>query len=273
MNKNFSFLIFLGLLSGSFICAVIIGILPPGYEIVAIILAVIGLLFDVIAASARFYSYYFVPFIKRKNNVVTLSHEPPFYVTASGNAIIVKEEDNTYASVFVKIPVYLSSTEMSDEEKLNFARSFSKMITVNSRYPMKLASQLYYLNKDEYIRRISAKLNEIEDKYDKLKADKTTPDKLLERVEGELAMWHNLFDGVNKSSSQNQMAYAMVSAPGANEEEAVAIAMQRAEEVAAGAGSIFGVTASIATGEEMLVFVEPEYSIPPATISELLKKG
>ena len=273
MNKNFSFLIFIGFLCATFICAIIISVLPPGYEILAIILMIIGLLLDVIAASARFYSYYFVPFIKRKNNVVTLNDEPPFYVTASGNAIIVREEDNTYASVFVKIPVYLSSTEMSDEEKLNFARSFSKMITVNSRYPMKLASQLYYLNKDEYIRRISAKLNEVEDRYDKLKADKTTPDKLLERAEGELAMWHNLFDSVNKSPSQNQMAYAMISAPGANEEEAVAIAMQRAEEVAAGAGSIFGVTASIATGEEMLAFVEPEYSIPPATISELLKKG
>ena len=144
MNKNFSFLIFIGFLSATFICAIIISVLPPGYFILAIIIMIIGLLLDVIAASARFYSYYFVPFIKRKNNVVTLSDEPPFYVTASGNAIIVREEDNIYASIFVKIPVYLSSTEMSDDEKLNFARSFSKMITVNSRYPMKLASQLYH---------------------------------------------------------------------------------------------------------------------------------
>ena len=272
MNKNFYFLIFIGFLSATFICAIIISVLPPGYALIAIVIMMLGLLFDVIAASTRFYAYYFMPFIGRKNGTVILNDEPPFYVTASGNAIIVREDENIYASVFIKIPVYLSSTEMSDEEKLNFSRSFSKMITINSRYPMKLASQLYYLNKDEYIRRISAKLNEVEDKYNKLKSDKTTPDKLLERAEGELAMWHNLFDGVNKSPSQNQMAYAMVSAPGANEEEAVAIAMQRAEEIAAGAGSIFGVSASIATGDEMLVFVEPEYSIPPATISELMKK-
>ncbi len=272
MNKNFYFIIFLAFLSASFIFAVIISILPPSLFPLAILLMIIGLFLDVLAASTKFYAYYFTPFLKRKNNTVVLNAEPPFYVTASGNAIIVREDENVYASVFVKIPVYLSSTEMSDEDKLNFARSFSKLITINSKYPMKLASQLYYLNKDEYIRRISAKLNEVEDRYEKLKADKTTPDRLLGRAEGELAMWHNLFDGVNKSPSQNQIAYTMVSAMGANEEEAVAIAMQRAEEISAGAGSIFGVTASIASGEEMLTFIEPEYSIPPATISELLKK-
>ena len=262
---------FAGFLAAAFVCAIIISIVPAGYFFVAFILLIIGLFLDILAASSKFYAYYYMPFMKRKGRVVTLNSEPAFYVPASGNAIVVREGENVYASAFVKIPIYLSATEMSNEEKLNFAMMFSKLITINSNYPMKLASQLYYINKDEYIGRISAKLNEAEDRYNKLKLDKTSPEKLIARAEGELAMWHNLFEGVNKSSSQNQVAYAMVSAMGNNEEEAIAIAMQRAEEVAAGAGSIFGVSATVAVGEEMLVFVEPEYSIPPATISEMMK--
>ncbi len=272
MNKNSSFILFIGFLGGAFMCVAIISVLPPGYSYITFPVLIIGLFLDVMAASTRFYSYFFLPFMKRKNNVVTLNSEPAFYVTSSGNAIIVRDGENIYASSFVKIPVYSSATEMTEDEKLNFSRMFAKLITINSRYPMKLVSQLYYLNKDDYIKKISAKLNDAEDRYEKLKNDKTTPEKLIERAEGELAMWHNLFDGVNKSPSQNQVAYAMVSAVGANEEEAVAIAMQRAEEVAAGAGSIFGVIASISSGEEMLAHVEPEYSIPPATISELMKR-
>ncbi|MDE1823537.1 MAG: hypothetical protein KGH50_04385, partial [Candidatus Micrarchaeota archaeon] len=72
--------------------------------------------------------------------------------------------------------------------------------------------------------------------------------------------------------SQGQMAYAMVSATGASEEEAVNLAIQKAEEAAAGISATLGVTASLARGDEILAFLEPEYVIPPTTVAEMMKK-
>ncbi len=124
------------------------------------------------------------------------------------------------------------------------------------------------INKDAYINNIRNKLNDAEEKYQEAMVRKDIPKTESERIRGEVTMWHNLFDNVSKVKSQALEAYAMTTAMGGNEDEAVNLALQQADELASGISAVFGITATIAEGEEMLKFIEPDYMIPIVTASE-----
>lgn len=248
---------------------VILAMITPGY-IIRFVLAIFALLFDVLAFSMRFYSYIFMPMVRMKNRTVVLNSDVPFVMSPSGNAIIVRKGADVYASAFVKIPVYKSATEMNDDEKSDFSKMFSRIVSMNKNIT-KISSQLYIINKDDYISNIRDKLNEAEDRYQKVLGSKDAKQNATERVKGEVTMWHNLYDSISKSQSRALAAYAMVTAVGGSDEEASNLALQRAEEAAVGIGTAMGINATVATGQEMLVFVEPEYAIPFSTVSEEIR--
>ncbi len=241
----------------------------PGY-IVKFIFAIIALVFDVLAFSMRFYSYIFMPIVRMKNRTVVLNSDVPFVMSPSGNAVIVRKGSDIYASAFVKIPIYRSATEMNDDEKLDFAKMFSRIVSMN-RNITKISSQLYIINKDDYISNIRTRLNEAEDRYQKVVNDKNEQTQ-TERVKGEVTMWHNLYDSISRAQSRALIAYAMVTAIGSTDEEASNLAIQRAEETAVGIGTTLGINATVATGQEILVFLEPEYAIPFSTVSAELRE-
>lgn len=236
------------------------------------ILAIIALVIILVAFTSKDYNYLFRPIMNNKGRNLVLNENEAFILSSSGTAILKREGEYVYASAFVKIPLYKSSTEMNKEEKLDISRLFSRILTL-SKNPIKLSSQLYVINKDEYIARLRSMLNETEDKYrtiQNLESGQSTS--ALERVRGELSMWRNILDSVSKSHSQSLILYAMVSGLGNNEEEATNIAYQRAEELAGGISTILGVDAYIATGEDILTLVEPEYMIPQETVSERIRQ-
>ena len=241
----------------------------PGY-IVKFIFAIIALVFDVLAFSMRFYSYIFMPIVRMKNRTVVLNSDVPFVMSPSGNAVIVRKGSDIYASAFVKIPIYRSATEMNDDEKLDFAKMLSRIVSMN-RNITKISSQLYIINKDDYISNIRTRLNEAEDRYQKVVNDKNEQTQ-TERVKGEVTMWHNLYDSISRAQSRALIAYAMVTAIGSTDEEASNLAIQRAEETAVGIGTTLGINATVATGQEILVFLEPEYAIPFSTVSAELRE-
>ena len=267
VSQRFLFIILL-LISVIFLIATFLITNSPGLNTV---LAFLTLCFDLLAFSTKFYTPFFVPFLQMKNRTVVLETEEPFVLASSGNAIVVRKEGDVYASAFVKIPTYRSATEMTAEEKIDFSRLFSRALTL-SKKPVKFGAQLYVINKDAYISHIVNKLNEAEERYQNLSVNKNVSKAESERVRGEVTMWHNLFDSVNKVKSHSLEAYAMTTAYGGNEEEAITLALQQADEIAVGVSSIFGVTATIVEGEELLKFIEPDYMIPVVTISEQMRE-
>jgi len=60
----------------------------------------------------------------------------------------------------------------------------------------------------------------------------------------------------------------MVTAPGGTEEEATTIALQQADELAAGISAVLGVSAYVMPSNEFMHLIEPEELIPFATITE-----
>lgn len=236
------------------------------------ILALITLLLLVFGFSTKYYMYIMIPALRIKGKTVVLNSSESFIFAPSGVAIIYREEDTVYATSFIKIPIYRSGTEMNDEERANFARMFSRILSL-SKVPVKIGAQLYIVNKDEYIGKIRDKLNEVEERYRTVAVqENTNNEKLSDRIKGEVTMWRNLLDNVSASRSQALLAYAMVSAEGGNDEEASNIAYQRANELAAGISAVLGVSAYVAKGDEILTLIEPDYMIPIGAVSEALRQ-
>ena len=269
-GNNQEMIIFIAIAAVGFVFATLTGLPSPGLSPVALVFALIALLAAVLAFATRYYYYLYAPMLRAKSGNVVLDSGDAFYMSQNASAILVRKDNLIYATAFIKVPVYSSSTEMNDEQKFNFANVFSRMVSV-SKTPIRVTSQLYSINKDEYISRVTSRLNEAESRYNAIQLDKNASKPQLDRIKGEVTMWHNLLDSVSKANSQALDVYAAVTVFGGTEEEALNLIALKADEIAAGISATVGVTASVVTGTEMLVMIEPEYMIPPTTISELMR--
>jgi len=261
---NFQTMIF-GVFEAIAFAMVVLAYSTPIY-IIKFILAIFALLFSVLGFSMRYYYYIIVPFIHAKNKSIILNNSEAFFVAPNGNAIFNEENGIVSATVFVRIPVYSSSTEMSDEEKYDFSNLFSKIVSL-SKTPIKISTQLRILNKDDFINKIKDKLNEAENRYNEILSKKDSKPEEVERAKGEVTMWHNLIDSISKIDSFSAISYVAVTAKGGSQEEAINMALQKANEVAAGINSTYGVIADIITTPEIFTLLEPEYIIPYSSIS------
>ena len=93
----------------------------------------------------------------------------------------------------------------------------------------------------------------------------------MERAKGEVTMWHNLLDTISNANSLIAISYASVTAMGGNDEEAMNLAMQSANEIMAGINSTYGVVSDIISTPELLMLIEPDYMIPFSTINQQIK--
>ncbi|MGC8662318.1 MAG: hypothetical protein ACP5RT_00850 [Candidatus Micrarchaeia archaeon] len=205
-----------------------------------------------------------------KNKEIILDNTEAFVVAPAGNAITRRIGEYIYASSFIKVPVFLSSTEMDDDEKYDFSTLFSKVISL-SKTPIKISTQLNILNKDNYISKVQDKLNDAESRYSTITNDKSARPEDIERIKGEVTMWHNLLDNISNVDSLVPVTYILVTAIGGNDTEAINTALQKANEIIAGVNSIYGIIADIITTPELFTLIEPDYIIPPSTINKQIK--
>ncbi len=261
MDSNRERIVFMIVVGVALVLAIAMGFIPAAYSEVGVALGLFSLFFATVAFTLKDYSYIAEPFLRMKNRTIVLDANEPFYVSANGKAIIIRSGNLVYATSFIKMPIYKSSTEMSDEDKFNFSTVFSKAISISAA-PMRMSSQLYLVGKDEYLHVITDKLNEVEDRYNSLLNDKGAPKTAVDRVKGEVNMWHNLMDNVTQSNLQAQIAFVTVSAVGGTEDEAVNLSSLNAEQLSAGLSTALGVPTTVANGADMLLFVEPDMLIP-----------
>jgi hypothetical protein len=238
---------------------------------IKVFLLFIALFMSVLGFSVRFYSYLVGPIIKHMSRHVILSAEDAYWISTSQDVIIHRQGLEFVATVFIKIPTYMSATTMDAAAKLDFTKQVARLVAL-SREPVKFTSQMYMMNKDNYIKTLRDTINEI----DMMEASLQTGSKVSEPervIRGKSSMWHHMLDNVTSAPSFELISYASVSARSLKEFEAAAEAQQRARDIISGVGAIFGVVASIITGDELLKFVEPEYTTPYSTVTEQLSRS
>ncbi len=249
-----------------FLVAAIMVPLSIGGYLVKIILFFIAMVFDVLAFTSRHYAYLFVPFIKGRGKRVILSNDDAYYLSASADSILKKVGEKFIATVYIMLPVYTSSTEMTDDQKLEFTQKVSRMVGI-TRDPARFTTEVLIMNKDDYLRELKDAISQADNEVAQLNLNKNPDKKRMEHYKGKSVMLRNLLNDMGKVTSYEEISYVTVSAYGYKEYEAVANAQQKARELISGISSVFGVPVSIITGNELLKFVEPEYLIPYVTVT------
>lgn len=241
--------------------------LPNGIltDLLKLLLLVIAMVFTVVAFASRYYSYMLIPFLQQRRRHIVLSDQPPYSLASTGDAIVIKKGMDFIATTYINIPIYVSGSEMADEERQRFSYQISRLISV-SKEPARFSTELRIMDKGEYLKLIKSAIGNSENELAALEKSEDTVAK--GRAQGKLSMWKKILDHISSKSSMELVTFVTVSATASKEYEAIMIAQQKARELMNGIGTILGVTPNVNVGEEMLKLVEPEYLIPLSTISE-----
>ncbi|MGC8669651.1 MAG: hypothetical protein ACP5TL_00670 [Candidatus Micrarchaeia archaeon] len=239
--------------------------------LIKLLLLIIGIIFTFFAFASRFYLYMIVPLFQQHSRHLVLSNEGAYWLATTSDAILRKDGDEFVATTFISIPIYVSSTEMNPDEKLNFARQVGRLLSITN-YPMRVTSQLYVMNKDSYIQQLREKISTVENEEAKLTQENAKSSE-INKVHGELAMWKKMLDNISSETSLEFTIYASISAKGVKEFEAVNYVHQKASEIMSGIGATLGVVPSLVIGNDIFKFIEPEFLIPYSTVSEQITKN
>ncbi len=265
-------LVLIGFMALSIVFIAIAVALPHGtlYVVPKLLLMALAVLFDVLAFASRYYTFLILPFAKQRKRNIVISDQTPYWLSSTGESIIRRDAQDFVATVYINIPIYVSASEMSDEEKARFTMQVSRLVGL-SKEPVRFTAELYLMNKDSYIQKLKDTISHIEDSEAKLAEEKKEGSE-LEHLRGELSMWRKMLDNVSAYTSYELGTFAAVSARGVKESEAISFAQQRARELMSGIGTVLGVSPNIVVGNEILKYVEPEYLIPYSTITEQIAR-
>ena len=266
-------LVLIGFMSLSLAFIGIAVVLPKGtlFVVPKLLFLALAVLFDIVAFASRYYTYLILPFAKQHRRNIVISDQTPYWLSSTGESIIRKEGQDFVATVYINIPLYVSASEMTDEEKARFTTQVSRLVGL-SKEPVRFTAELYLMNKDTYIQKLKDTISRIEDEEAKLVAQKSTGAE-LEHLRGGISMWRKMLDNVSAYTSYELGTFAAVSAKGIKESEAITFAQQRARELMSGIGTVLGVSPNIVVGSEILKYVEPEYLIPYSTITEQIERN
>ena len=265
-------LIFLGLLFASMILLVAAAAIPESilFVVPKLLLFFLAVMIDVLAFASRYYTYLILPFAKQRTRNVIISDQPAYWLATSGDCIVRKKGDDYIATAYINIPLYVSSSEMSDEDRYRFSEQVSRLVGI-SRDPVRFTTELYLMNKDSYIQKLKDSITEAQNDEAELMETKGS-ENAIEHVRGKLSMLKKMMDNVLSNTSFELGTFATVSSVGVKEFEAITLVQQKARDLMNGIATTLGVPPNIMTGNEILKYIEPEHLIPYSTITEKISQ-
>jgi hypothetical protein len=267
MPMNPKIFILIGFLAIAAVLLVAAAYIPNGVvlDLLKLLLLALAMAFTVAAFASRYYSYLLIPMLQQRRRHIVLSDQPPYWLASTGDAIVVKKDNDFIATTYINIPIYVSGSEMSNEERQRFSYQISNLISV-SKEPARFSTELRIMDKGEYLKLIKEAIGNAENELSALEKSEDVLAK--DRARGKLSMWKKVLDHISSKSSMELVTFVTVSAIASKEYEAIMIAQQKARELMNGIGTILGVTPNVSVGGEVLKLVEPEYLIPLSTISQ-----
>lgn len=265
-------MMFLGMLLLSFIFMAVAIAAPEGGSMgpVKLLLLLAAMAFDVLAFASRYYSRYITELLKQHRKSIVLSAEDAYRLSATGESVVARKGELYVATMYLSIPVYVSGTEMTPEERLDFGKQVGRLISINKE-PVRYTTQMRVMNKDFYIESIHEMITTTEDEVLKL-TERHGDESEIERLKGRIEMWNNILSSAGSSQSLELVTYAAVSGSGASELEATTAVQQKARDLMSGISATLGVVPLLAVGDELIKLLEPEYAVPFTTVSEQISK-
>jgi hypothetical protein len=207
------------------------------------------------------YGYLLLPLITQKTNIV-MKTDSGFEVPPS-NDVITKEINGIYyASAFLGIRIYESSTEKTTEQNITYNEYFERAIS-GIKYVTKIAYLLYVEDIGQKRKTIETKRAEAQLRLAR-ERDKGEPDVLkMDRYEKEVEMYDQQLNKLIKGiKPMGVLAYAMTTAAGVSKEGAVASVRAQANELKSVLANALNVEVKQLAADEMLKCFEWEMFFP-----------
>jgi len=209
------------------------------------------------------WGYLFIPFFTKRMNIIEV-HDGLWETTPAQDAIVKKIGDLYYASVFLHLKMYRSTTEKTQEENVIYVDSFERAIS-NIKYPVKIGEVLYAKEIGKYREDVETRRYEAQLKLQR-EREKTEPDVLaLDRLEKEVSMWEAQLNRIiSGERPMGLIAYAMTTGSGITKDAAVAISKNQAAELKTLLANALNIEVAYLYGEDMKKCFELEYFVPPS---------
>lgn len=208
------------------------------------------------------YGYILVPLITKYGNVVQIM-EGGYEIPPSNDVILKNVNGVYYASKFLSVRIFESTSEKTPEENVVYSEYFERAIS-SVKYVTKFAMMVYMKDMTEHRNRIETKHAEAQLRLAR-ERDKPEPDVLrLDRYEKEVAMWENQIHKLTRGiKPMGMVSYLMTTAVGVSKEAAMAAVNAQANELKATIANALNVQVEPLAGDEMLRCFQWEAMIPP----------
>jgi len=241
----------------------------PGQTVLLSAAAFFAALSAVVSFILWKWGYLLLPYITQRSNIVEV-HDGGWELTPAQDAIVKHIGDQYYASVFLHIKMYRSTTEKTAEENVIYVDAFERAIAA-LKYPVKIGTILYAKEISKYREDIETKRYESQLRLSR-EREKGEPDVLtLDRLEKEVAMWEAQLNRIIAGERpMGLISYAMTTGVGVTKDAAVAVSKNQAAELRTLLANALNIEVIYLFGEDMKKCYEMEYLIPP-TIKEAEK--
>ncbi|MEM2963143.1 MAG: hypothetical protein QXW70_01640 [Candidatus Anstonellales archaeon] len=229
-------------------------------------LSLIGGIFAGLGAvgAIAFYKYGYVlfPFLTSGARIVQIT-DTGYEIPPEQDAILKKVGSTYYASMFLGVRIYESTTDKTPEENIIYSEYFERAIS-SVRFVTKFCLLIYLKDLNEFREKMETKYAEAQLRLSR-ERDKPEPDILkIDRYEREVAMWENQIAKLTRGiKPMGCVAYVMTTATGVSKEAALAAVKSQANEIRATVSNALNVDVIVLTGEEMKTCFDWEYMIPP----------
>lgn len=227
------------------------------------IAALLAFLGGVSAVSIYKYGYFLIPFLTQRGKIIQIM-EGGFEIPPAQDVIIKNVGGAYYASAYLGVKIYESTTEKSPEENMVYSEYFERAIS-SVRFPVKFAMMAYVMDMSNHRTKLETKHAEAQLRLAR-EREKPDPDVLkLDRYEKEVSMYemqmHRLISGFKPMGA---ITYLMTTAVGFSKEAATAAAKTQANELRATISNALNVQVVPLQGDEMLKCFNWEHVIPPS---------
>jgi len=228
----------------------------------AVISAIICALGGACATLFYRYGYFVVPLLTSRTNIVQIM-EGNYEIPPAQDVILKQVGGLYYASAYLNVRIYESTTDKSPEENVIYSEYFERAIS-SVRFPVKFAMTVYVKDMSKHRLSLETKHAEAQLRLSR-EREKPDPDVLkLDRYEKEVGYYegqlNRLVSGVKPMGA---MTYLMTTAIGVSKEGATAAAKTQANELKATVSNALNVEVVSLQGDEMLKCFDWEHIIPP----------
>ncbi len=239
-----------------------LGAFISGGGALAPIAAIICVLGAVSAVAIYKYGYFILPFLTRQGNVVQIM-EGNYEIPPAQDVILKAVGGIYYASSYLGVKIYESTSEKSPEENAVYSEYFERAIS-SVRFPTKFAMMVYVMDLTKHRTKWETRHAEAQLRLAR-EREKPDPDVLkLDRFEKEVAMCEQQIQRlVSGFKPMGAITYVMTTATGISKESATAAVKAQASELRATIGNALNVEVVPLQGDEMLRCFDWEHIIPP----------